>query len=297
MQVPLLDLKPQYAVLKDEILSAISELCDSQQFILGPAVDSFEQNVAKYCSAQYACGVSSGSDALLLALMAEKIGPDDEVITSAYTFFATAGAISRTGAKPVFVDIDPLSYTIDVKQIEEKISPRCKAIIPVHLYGQTADMQPIMALAEKYGLCVIEDACQAIGAECRGQHAGTIGHYGCLSFFPSKNLGGFGDAGMILCNDPQRDQLLKILRNHGMAPQYHHKLIGSNFRIDALQATVLDIKLKYLDSWTASRQKNCADYRALLGSCPDIICPQEAEWSTRHVYNQFVIQFKDGRRD
>ncbi len=297
MQVPLLDLKPQYSVLKDEILSAISELCDSQQFILGPVVESFEQNVAKYCTSPYACGVSSGSDALLLALMAEKIGPGDEVITSAYTFFATAGAICRTGAKPVFVDIDPLSYTIDVKQIEEKISPRCKAIIPVHLYGQTADMQSIMALAKKHSLCVIEDACQAIGAECRGQQAGAIGEYGCLSFFPSKNLGGFGDAGMILSNDPQRDQLLKILRNHGMSPQYHHKLIGANFRIDALQATVLNIKLKYLDSWTESRQKNCADYCALLSSCPDIVCPQEAEWSTRNVCNQFVIRIKDGRRD
>lgn len=297
MQVPLLDLKPQYAVLKDEILTAIAELCDSQQFILGPAVESFEQNVARYCSAPFACGVSSGSDALLLALMAENIGPGDEVITSAYTFFATAGAICRCGAKPVFVDIDPVSYTIDTALIEAKITPRCKAIIPVHLYGQTADMQAVMALADKYGLCVIEDACQAIGAECRGQRTGAIGHYGCLSFFPSKNLGGFGDAGMVLCRDPERDKLLKILRNHGMAPQYHHKLIGGNFRIDALQALVLDIKLKCLDSWTESRQKNYADYCALLSDCPEIICPEIAAWSTRHVMNQFVIRLTGGRRN
>ncbi len=297
MQVPLLDLKPQYAILKEEILSAISELCDSQQFILGPVVETFEQAVAQYCSASFACGVSSGSDALLLALMAENIGPGDEVITSAYTFFATAGAICRVGAKPVFVDIEPQAYTIDPAQIKAKISPRCKAIIPVHLYGQSADMSAIMALAEEHQLCVIEDACQAIGAECRGQRVGAIGHYGCLSFFPSKNLGGFGDAGMVLCNDPERDKRLKILRNHGMSPQYHHRLIGSNFRIDALQAAVLNVKFCHLDSWTESRQKNFADYCSLLSDCPEIICPVMADWSTRHVVNQFVIRLLGGQRD
>ena len=297
MQVPLLDLKQQYAMLKDEILQEIAEVCASQQFILGPKVDAFEKAVAEYCSAGHACGVSSGSDALLIALLAEKIGSGDEVITSAYSFFATAGAISRAGATPVFVDIEPLHYTMDVNKVEEQITSRTKAIIPVHLYGQPADMQPLLELAAKHKLCVIEDACQAIGAEDRGRRVGALGDYGCLSFFPSKNLGGFGDAGMVLCNDPKRDELLKILRNHGMAPQYHHQVIGSNFRIDALQAAILSHKLKYLDSWTESRQKNFADYQGLLKDCPEIVCPTCAPWCTRHVANQFVIRLKNGLRD
>lgn len=297
MQVPLLDLKQQYAMLKDEILQEIAEVCASQQFILGSKVDGFEKEVAEYCTAGYACGVSSGSDALLIALLAEKIGPGDEVITSAYSFFATAGAISRAGAKPVFVDIEPIHYTIDVTKIEERITSRTRAIIPVHLYGQSADMQPLLQLAAKHGLCVIEDACQAIGAEDHGKRVGALGDYGCLSFFPSKNLGGFGDAGMVLCNDPQRDEKLKILRNHGMAPQYHHQVIGSNFRIDALQAAILNKKLKYLDSWTESRQKNFTDYQNLLKDCPEIVCPSYAPWCTRHVANQFVIRLKNGMRD
>lgn len=297
MQVPLLDLKQQYAMLEEEILQEIAEICSSQQFILGPKVEAFEKNAAEYCSAKYACGVTSGSDALLMALMAEKIGPGDEVITSAYSFFATAGAISRVGATPVFVDIEPQHYMMDIEKVAERITPRSKAIIPVHLYGQTTDMQPLLEIAAKNKLCVIEDACQAIGAEDRGRRAGSMGEYGCLSFFPSKNLGAFGDAGMLLCNDEKRDQMLKILRNHGMAPQYHHHVIGSNFRIDALQAAILNIKIKYLDSWTESRQKNFADYCALLKNNEHIVCPGIASWCTRHVANQFVIRIKNGLRD
>ncbi len=297
MQVPLLDLKQQYAMLEDELLQEISEVCASQQFILGPKVSEFEEAVAEYCSAPYACGVTSGSDALLISLMAEKIGAGDEVITSAYSFFATAGAISRTGAKPVFVDIEPDHYTMDVTKVAERITPRTRAVIPVHLYGQTSNMQPLLELAAKHSLCIIEDACQAIGAEDQGKRAGGMGQYGCLSFFPSKNLGGFGDSGMVLCNDPKRDEALKILRNHGMAPQYHHHVIGSNFRIDALQAAILMKKLKYLDSWTESRQKNFADYCLMLEDCPGIVCPGVAPWCTRHVANQFVIRVKNGLRD
>ncbi len=297
MQVPLLDLKQQYAMLKEEILQEITEVCASQQFILGEKVAEFEKAVADYCSSAFACGVSSGSDALLIALLAEKIGPGDEVITCSYSFFATAGAISRAGATPVFVDIEPQHYTMDVTKVSERITPRTRAIIPVHLYGQTADMQPLLELAAKHGLCIIEDACQAIGAEYRGKRAGSLGDYGCLSFFPSKNLGGFGDAGMVLCRNPERNEMLKILRNHGMAPQYHHQIIGSNFRIDALQAAILNRKLKYLDSWTESRQKNFADYQTLLKDCPEIVCPGSAAWCTRHVCNQFVIRLKNGLRD
>ena len=297
MQIPLLDLKQQYAMLKDEILEEISEVCASQQFILGPKVTEFEQAIVEYCSAAFGCGVSSGSDALLIALLAEKIGSGDEVITSAYSFFATAGAICRAGATPVFVDIEALHYTMDVRKLAERITPRTRAIIPVHLYGQPTDMQPLLELAKKHQLCIIEDACQAIGAEDHGKRVGALGDYGCLSFFPSKNLGGFGDAGMVLCNDTKRDELLKILRNHGMAPQYHHQIIGSNFRIDALQAAILNRKLKYLDSWTESRQKNSIDYQTLFADCPEIICPSCAPWCTRHVYNQFVIRLKNGLRD
>ena len=298
MQVPLLDLKQQYAMLKEEILQEISEVCDSQQFILGEKVSIFEKQVADYCNAAYCCGVTSGSDALLLALMAEKIGPGDEVITSAYSFFATAGAICRVGATPVFIDIEPLHYGINPDQLEAAITTRTKAIIPVHLFGQSVNMPPVLKLADKHGLCVIEDTCQAIGAEYDGHRCGSQSHYSCLSFFPSKNLGAFGDAGMVLCNDQKRYETLKILRNHGMNPQYHHKVIGSNFRIDALQAAILSCKIKHLDSWTEGRQKNRADYQELFKDCDEYLTlPSEAPWCTRHVWNQFVIRIKNGHRD
>lgn len=297
MTIPLLDLKQQFESLKDEIMPSLAELCASQMFILGPKVEELEKCLAEYCQAGYGCGVSSGSDALLISLMAEQIGAGDEVITSPYTFFATAGAICRAGAKPVFVDIDPVTYNIDVNKIEAAITPRTKAIIPVHLYGQAANMDAILAIAKEHRLAVIEDACQAIGAECRGRRVGALGEYGCLSFFPSKNLGCFGDGGMVLCNDEARAKRLKILRNHGMAPQYHHHLIGSNFRLDALQADVLLKKFPHLDDWTAARQQNAADYDRLFADVAGIELPREAAWSTRHVRNQYVIRILDGKRD
>ena len=300
MQVPLLDLKGQFSALKPEIMKAMEELCDSQLFILGPKVAEFELEVAAYSGAAGACGVTSGSDALLIALMAEGIKAGDEVITTPFTFFATAGAIARVGAKPVFVDIDPVTFNIDASKIEEKITPRTKAIIPVHLFGQMAEMEPIMAIAGAHGLIVIEDAAQAIGAEYKGRRAGSVGDYGCFSFFPSKNLGGFGDGGMVTANSAERIERLKIFRNHGMNPKYYHHFVGGNFRLDALQAAVLSIKLKHLDSWTEGRQKNAEEYRRIFaanGLDGKVVLPSEAPYTTRHIYNQFSILVKDGRRD
>ena len=297
MQVPLLDLKPQYAALESEFAARLAALCASQQFILGPKVSELERAVASYCQAVGACGVTSGSDALLLALMAEGIGAGDEVITTPYTFFATAGAICRTGARPVFVDIDLATYNIDASKVEAAVTPRTKAIIPVHLYGQAADVEAIRAVASKHGLIVIEDACQAIGAECRGRRVGSQSEYGCLSFFPSKNLGCFGDGGMVLTDSAARAEKLAILRNHGMAPQYHHHLIGGNFRLDALQAEVLLVKLPHLDAWTAGRQRNAAEYNAAFAGHEAIVTPATAPWATRHVCNQYVLRIANGRRD
>lgn len=296
MQVPLLDLKPQYAQIRGEIQAAIAELCASQQFILGQHVEELEKQVAAYCQCKYACAVSSGTDALLMALMVENIGPGDEVITSPYTFFATAGAISRAGARPVFVDICHDTCNINTELIEAAITPRTKAIIPVHLYGQMADMDAIMTLAERYQLVVIEDAAQAIGAQYKERVACSMGHYGCLSFFPSKNLGAFGDAGMILCNDKGRAEKLKICRSHGSSPKYYHQFIGGNFRMDAMQAVVLHVKLKYLDTWTSGRQKNADDYQTLLAKIPNLTLPVTAATTTRHVFNQYVIRIHGGRR-
>jgi len=300
MQVPLLDLKGQYAELKEEILREIEAVCDTQHFILGERVERLEKEIAHYCGCPHACGVSSGSDALILCLMAEGIGPGDEVITTPFTFFATAGAISRVGAKPVFVDIDPRVFNIDPALIEAKLTKRTKAIIPVHLFGQSADMNPIMEIAQKRNLIVIEDAAQAIGSEYEGRRVGSIGHYGCFSFFPSKNLGCFGDGGMVTVCDPKRLETLKTFRNHGMNPKYYHKFIGGNFRLDALQAAVLSVKLKHLDKWTTDRQKNAADYRNLFAASSvgdKVLMPLKAEYRTRHIYNQFSILVKDGRRD
>ncbi len=300
MQVPLLDLRGQFSALKPEIMKAMEELCDSQLFILGPKVAEFESEVAAYSGAAGACGVTSGSDALLIALMAEGVKAGDEVITTPFTFFATAGAIARVGAKPVFVDIDPVTFNIDASKIEEKITPRTKAIIPVHLFGQMAEMEPIMTIAGAHGLIVIEDAAQAIGAEYKGRRAGSVGDYGCFSFFPSKNLGGFGDGGMVTANSAERIERLKIFRNHGMNPKYYHHFVGGNFRLDALQAAVLSIKLKHLDSWTEGRQKNAEEYRRIFaanGLDGKVVLPSEAPYTTRHIYNQFSILVKDGRRD
>ena len=297
MNIPLLDLKSQFRELKSEIMPVIEEVCDSQMFILGEKVSKFEESAAAYCKAKHALAVSSGSDALLISLMAEGIGQGDEVITTPYTFFATAGAIHRVGAKCVFVDIDPTSFNINPALIEAAITPRTRAIIPVHLYGQCADMDAIMKIAKAHSLVVIEDAAQAIGAECNGKTACSIGDYGCTSFFPSKNLGAFGDAGLVTTNDDSKANVATYMRNHGMNPKYYHKYVGGNFRMDALQAAILNIKIKYLDGWTAQRQSNAALYDALFADVSGIETPKVAKWCTRHVRNQYVIRVKDGKRD
>ena len=300
MQVPLLDLRAQYAPMKEEILATIAEICDSQRFILGDKVETLEKELTAYCRSGAAVGVSSGSDALLIALMAEGIKPGDEVITSPFTFFATVGAIVRAGAKPVFADIDPVTFNIDPAKIAEKITPKTRAIIPVHLFGQAADMDPIVALAKEHNLFIIEDACQAIGAEYKGKRVGTFAEYGAFSFFPSKNLGCFGDGGAVSCDSEERAKLLKIFRNHGQSKTYIHEYVGGNFRIDAIQAAILSIKLRSLDEWSSARQKNAAVYRELFaasGIGEEIVLPQTASYSVRHIYNQFCILVKNGKRD
>ena len=300
MKVPLLDLRPQYHTLKDEILKEIAEVCESQRFILGAKVEQLESELTTYCRSGACVGVTSGSDALLIALMAEKVKPGDEIITSPFTFFATVGAIVRVGAKPVFADIDPVTFNIDPARVAEKITSRTRGIIPVHLFGQAADMDPIMALAEKHGLFVIEDACQAIGAEYKGRRVGSIGDYGAFSFFPSKNLGCFGDGGAVTCRTAEKAALLKIYRNHGQSKTYIHEYVGGNFRLDALQAAVLSVKLKALDDWSAARQRNAAEYDALfkdLESKGVIVTPKCAACDVRHIYNQYVIRVKGGKRD
>ncbi|HUM04378.1 MAG TPA: DegT/DnrJ/EryC1/StrS family aminotransferase [Terriglobales bacterium] len=289
MNIPLLDLKAQYATIKDEVSAAIQEVLETQHFILGPKVEQCEKAIAAYSQCGFGVGVSSGSDALLACLMAENIGPGDEVITTPYTFFATVGAISRLGATPVFVDIDPATYNIDVNQIASKVTTKTRVIIPVHLFGQMADMDPIMAIAEKHGLVVIEDAAQAIGAEYKGRRAGSIGHYGCFSFFPSKNLGAIGDGGMIVTNDAQRAEKLKVLRGHGAKPKYYHRVVGGNFRLDAIHAAVVAAKLPHLDSWTEGRQRNAKRYDRLFREA-GLPVGLPAVTTNRHIFNQFVIR-------
>jgi dTDP-4-amino-4,6-dideoxygalactose transaminase len=289
MNIPLLDLKAQYATVKAEVDTAITEVLESQHFILGPKVEQCEKAIAAYSNCAHGIGVSSGSDALLACLMAEDIGPGDEVITTPYTFFATAGAIARLGAKPIFVDIDPTSYNLDVSQLATKINKRTRAIIPVHLYGQMADMDAVMEVANSHGLIVIEDAAQAIGAEYKKRRAGSIGHYGCFSFFPSKNLGAAGDGGMIVTNDATRAEKLRILRGHGSKPKYHHKIVGGNFRLDAIQAAIVSAKLPHLDSWTAARQKNAHKYAQLFKEA-DLPVNIPAAMYDRHIFNQYVIR-------
>ena len=289
MNVPLLDLKGQFAPIKEEIEAAISEVLASQQFILGPKVEECEKAVAAYSGCAHGVGMSSGSDALLVCLMAENIGPGDEVITTPYSFFATAGAIARLGATPIFVDIDPATYNINPAQVAAKITKKTRVIMPVHLYGQTADMDPIMELAREQKLIVVEDAAQAIGAQYKGRRAGSIGDYGCFSFFPSKNLGAAGDGGMIITNDAQRAEKLRILRNHGSNPKYYHKVIGGNFRLDALQAAIITVKLKHLDNWTSGRQRNAQKYNQLFSKANlPVVLPKIA--TDRHIFNQYVIR-------
>jgi dTDP-4-amino-4,6-dideoxygalactose transaminase len=297
--VPALNLKAQYQSIRDEIEPMILGLFESQMFVMGPEVDKLEAELAEYCGVARGVGCASGTDALLLPLMARGIGPGDEVITSPYTFFATAGSIWRTGAKPVFVDIESNSYNIDPERIEAAITPRTKAIIPIHLYGQTADMDPIREIAGKHDLFVLEDAAQAIGAGYKGQRAGSLGDVAALSFYPSKNLGGFGDAGMIVTDDPVLGRSMARLRVHGMEPKYHHHEVGINSRLDAIQAAVLRIKLRHLDEWTLKRREVAGRYRGLFeshGLTNLVGLPRERE-GYFHVYNQYVVRVPAPLRD
>ena len=307
--VPLLDLKAQFAQIRAEVMPLIEQVCTTQQFILGENVRGFEEEIARYCGAPFGVGVSSGTDALLLAMMALGIGAGDEVVTSPFTFFATAGTIARTGARPIFCDIDPVTFNMSPSTVQSFIERDCvttgdglvnratrgriKAIMPVHLYGQSADMDGFMEIARRHDLKVIEDAAQAVGTEYKhGVRVGSIGDIGCFSFFPSKNLGAFGDAGLCTTQDPELAERMRVLRVHGGKPKYFHALIGGNFRIDELQAAVLRIKLKYLDGWTSGRQRNAAYYdrafsAAGLGS--RVITPRAAP-GQRHIFNQYVIR-------
>jgi dTDP-4-amino-4,6-dideoxygalactose transaminase len=297
--VPALDLKAQYRAIRGEIEPMILELLESQQFVLGANVSGLESELASYCGARHAVGCASGTDALLLPLMAWGIGPGDEVITTPFTFFATAGVIWRLGARPVFVDIDPETYNLDPSRIADAITPRTRAIIPVHLYGQAADMDPINALAAEHGLMVLEDAAQAVGAGYKGRRAGVLGHAAAFSFYPSKNLGGFGDGGMITTDDPELASRMARLRVHGMEPKYYHAEVGLNSRLDALQAAVLRVKLRHLDAWTAGRRAVAESYRDLFESAGLLgMIALPAEQPRRvHVYNQFVIRVDAPLRD
>ena len=300
LQVPLVDLKAQYVSIQSEIRAAIDRVCESQHFILGPEVSALEEELAQVCGARFAIGVSSGTDALLVALMALEVGPGDEVVTTPYSFFATAGVVARLGARPVFVDINPNTFNIDPTAIPAKLNARTKAIIPVHLYGQCVDLTQLLSLAQERNIPIIEDAAQAIRAtDTHGNQAGTTGAMGCFSFFPSKNLGAFGDAGMVVTSDEKLADSLRSLRVHGSKPKYYHPVIGGNFRLDALQAAVLRVKLPYLEAWTAKRRENAARYRNLITRADLldwITLPQD---SAGHIYNQFNIRVphRDQLRD
>ena len=304
MPVPLLDLRRQYAPLKDQFLSAIEEVCDSQALVLGPKTEAFERAVAEYAGVPHAIGVSSGTDAELLLLMALGIGPGDAVITTPYTFFATAGCVARLGARPVFVDIEPSTFNIDPVKLADALesTQNVKAIIPVHLFGQCADMERILELGKQFGVPVLEDAAQALGARHILGSAGAVGLAGFYSFYPTKNLGAFGDAGMVVCSDDELAAKLRTLRNHGMEPRYYHSMIGGNFRIDALQSAILSVKLPHLDKWSTERQERAAFYRKAFedeGVLDHLVLPVEA-WATtsvpnHHIYNQFVVRVP--RRD
>lgn len=303
MNVPLLDLSHQHQPIHDDIANAISQVVDSNAFVLGEEVSKLEEQIADYCEVDFAIGVSSGTDALLISLMAIGVGPGDEVITTPYTFFATVGCIARLGAKPVFVDIDPVTYNIDPEKIEDKITPKTKAILPVHLYGQCADSADILNTAKKHNLYVVEDAAQAIGSQYRdGRKAGNLGDLGCFSFFPTKNLGCFGDGGMVVTNHPEMNERVRVLRVHGSKPKYYHQLIGGNFRLDSIQAAVLNVKFPCLEDWNRQRQENAHRYETLFNECglikaQKVQLPQAAysglEVPNYHTYNQFVIRVSD----
>jgi dTDP-4-amino-4,6-dideoxygalactose transaminase len=288
VRVPILDLKAQYATYKGEAARAMNEVCEGQSFALGPAVVQFEGEIASYCGSKYAIGVSSGSDALLVSLMALEIKPGDEVITTPFTFFATAGSIARLGAKPVFVDVDRDSYNIDASLIEEKMTEKTRAIIPVHLFGQAAQMKPIMEIAKRYNTSIIEDAAQAIGASQDGTKCGNFGDCGCFSFYPSKNLGCFGDGGLVTTNSQGLAEKIKMLRNHGQASTYFYQAIGGNFRLDGIQGAVLSVKLKYVDQWNEKRRQHAALYDNIFGDSP--VKPPKIDSNNVSIYHQYTVR-------
>ncbi len=297
--VPLLDVHRQYETIRDAIVAAIERVCESGRFVLGPDCEELEKRLATYCQVPHAVACASGSDALLLALMAYDIGPGDEVLMPSYTFFATASAAWRLGARPVFVDIEPETFNLDPRKLEKRITPATKAILPVHLYGQCADMRAIGEIATRHHLPVIEDAAQAIGAEFEGRRAGSLGDVGCFSFYPTKNLGGFGDGGLLTTPHARLAERLRLLRAHGMHPRYYHKEVGINSRLDTLQAAVLNVKLPHLDAWTAARRQNAERYGQLFAERKlDRVLglPQQAA-ARKHVWNQYIIRVPDGRRD
>ncbi len=287
MRVPMLDLRRQYKQIKPEVDMSVLKVLDHTQYIIGPEVTRFEEEVAAYCGTKYAVGVASGTDALLIALRACGIKEGDEIITSTFSFFASAGVISRLGAKPVFVDIEPVTYNLNPELIEHAITENTKVIMPVHIFGQCADMDPILEIARRHNLMVVEDAAQAIGAKYKGRMAGAMGDFGCFSFYPTKNLGGAGDGGMIISNYQDKQTFVKSLRNHGANPKYYHSYIGYNSRLDSIQAAILSVKLKYLDQWTEGRRVNAASYNQALATL-DLITPKETE-GNYHIYNQYTI--------
>ena len=299
MTIPLIDLQAQYATIRNEVRAAVDRVFDTQQFVLSSEVQALEAELARYSQARFAIGCASGSDALLLALMSCGIGEGDEVITTPFSFFATASAIARVGARPVFVDIDARTYTIEPERIEQAITSQTKAIMPVHIYGQCADMDALIAIANRHGLALIEDAAQAIGAEDRGRRAGSMGTIGCFSFYPSKNLGGAGDGGMLVTNDPDHAQRLQMLRVHGEEKKYHHQLLGINSRLDALQAVVLRVKFPHLEAWTRERQRRAQQYEIMFtdAGLRQKVEPPLVRNDGRHVFHQYVIRVPEGQRD
>lgn len=296
VKIPIFDPRPQIEELWDEIMAAIERVLRSGQFILGPEVEAFEREVAPYLGVKHAVGVNSGTDALIIALHALGIGPDDEVITTPFTFFATAEAISRVGAMPVFVDIDPMTFNINPELIEPAITPRTRAILPVHLYGHPADMDPIMEIARAYNLKVVEDAAQAFGARYKGKKAGTIGDVGCFSFFPTKNLGGFGDGGLIATNHDEIAARARMLRVHGARKKYYHEMIGYNSRLDEIQAAILRVQLRYIDASNEARRQAARCYDELLHDVAGLVTPGQAPYAW-HVYHQYTVRVLQGRRD
>jgi dTDP-4-amino-4,6-dideoxygalactose transaminase len=298
-KVPLLDLQAQYETIRDEVRAAVDRVFDSQQFVLGAEVQALEEEIARYSQTKFAVGCASGSDAVLLALMSCGVGAGDEVITSPFSFFATASTITRLGARPVFVDIDERTFNLNPSLVDAAFTGRTKAIVPVHLYGQCAEMDPLIELSQQRNIPVIEDAAQAIGAEDRSRRAGSMGTIGCFSFYPSKNLGGAGDGGMLVTNDPDHGRRLHMLRVHGEETKYHHKLVGINSRLDALQAAVLRVKLPHLDEWTTGRQRKAQQYELMFGDAGlgDQVELPFVRTTARHIFHQFVVRVRGGKRD